>query len=481
MSKLELEVLMRNWIGRRIPCGTPALIGLALVASVMLVPASAVAGDDRPGKRAGFFEELMMDMELRSLLEEHGVEAADESEFVEPSEELIELGNLLFYDKELSGNRDISCATCHHALMATADGLSLPSGVGGVGLATAREMGPGRHRVPRNAPEVFNRGHEDFVSMFWDSRVEEDESQPSGFASPAGDDLPEGFRTALEVQAMFPVTSGDEMRGNPGENEIADAADNTEIWARLMERLLAIEDYRDLFAAAYPDVPESELGFQHAAIAIAAFEANNWRSDNSPFDRFMRGDRRAMSAAEKKGAILFYGKAGCVDCHSGTWQTDLEHHAIAMPQLGPGKGHGDDGDEDFGRQAISGEDEDLFKFRTPPLRNVALTSPYGHAGTYRTLEDVVLHHTNPTRSLKRWDRDQVLLPVTDDEENPFSVMDDRDKVRAIADANELGKKRLSEQDLADLLEFLGALTDPAMLDLRAEVPLRVPSGLTVAD
>jgi cytochrome c peroxidase len=317
--------------------------------------------------------------------------------------------------------------------------------------------------------------------MFWDSRVAANEDQPSGFESPAGEDLPAGFSLALEAQAMFPVTSGDEMRGDPGENEIADAGSNPEVWSLLMDRLLAIEEYRDLFADAFPEVAEGELGFEHAAIAIAAFEAANWRADNSPFDRFMRGDRRAMSVAEKKGAILFYSKAGCVDCHAGTWQTDLEHHAIAMPQLGPGKGNGVDGDEDFGRAAISGAQADLHKFRTPPLRNVALTAPYGHAGAFRDLEEMVRHHLMPVWSLENWDRDQVLLPVSEEEEDPFSVMDDPAKVRAIADANELSRTRLTEAEVDDLLEFLGALTDPSMLDIRAEVPLRVPSGLSLAD
>ncbi|MBW2420600.1 MAG: hypothetical protein JRH19_18805 [Deltaproteobacteria bacterium] len=188
-----------------------------------------------------------------------------------------------------------------------------------------------------------------------------------------------------------------------------------------------------------------------------------------------------MSASAKRGALLFYGRAGCGDCHSGVFQTDLEHYAIAMPQLGPGKGQGADGDEDLGRGPISGDSADDFKFRTPPLRNVALTGPYGHSGAYRTLEGVVRHHLNPVRSLRDWDRSQVLLSVSDDPEDLFSVMDDPAKVQAIAKANELGRVRLTKWQFDDLMAFLHALTDPAMLDLRSEVPLRVPSGLPLAD
>lgn len=451
---------------------------LMLVALVAVLPSVAPAkkhgkaGKSHPGASAALDKKL--DRELRMK----GVEDAD---YLSGSAAQIELGNLLFYDKVLSGNEDISCATCHHALMATGDGLSLSTGVGGHGLATARAMGAGRERVPRNAPEVFNRGHKFFTSMFWDSRVAENPDDPTGFTNPAESDLPPGFRHALEVQAMFPLTSDAEMRGNPGENEIANAGSNPEIWERVEDRVMAIPEYRSLMAAAYPDVAEEDIGCEHVARAIAAFEADAWRSDDSPFDRYLRGDRDAMSESAKRGALLFYGKAGCSDCHSGVFQTDLEHYAIAMPQLGPGKGQGADGDEDLGRGPISGDPADDFKFRTPPLRNVALSGPYGHDGAYRTLEDVVRHHLDPVEALMAWDRSQVLLSVSDDPEDVFSVMDDPAKVAAIAAANELKKKKLSEKELDALMAFMHALTDPAMLDLRGEVPLRVTSGLPLAD
>ncbi len=145
-----------------------------------------------------------------------------------PLEAKVALGNFLFFDKELSGNRNISCATCHHALTDTGDGLSLPVGEGGRGLGVTRDTGTGgdeiHERVPRNAPPIFNLGAREFQRIFHDGRVEVDPSQPSGFRNPAGNDLPLGLDSALAVQAMFPVQSATEMAGQAGENPIADAA-----------------------------------------------------------------------------------------------------------------------------------------------------------------------------------------------------------------------------------------------------------------
>ena len=104
-----------------------------------------------------------------------------------------------------------------------------------------------------------------------------------------------------------------------------------------------------------------------------------------------------------------------------------------------------------------------------------------HAGAHRTLEDVVRHHLDPVASLEAWDPAEAMLPVTGDEETPFSVMEDAAKRDAIADANELRPRSLSDDEVDALVAFLEALTDPRMLDLREEVPPRVPSGLPLAD
>ena len=402
----------------------------------------------------------------------------------------VELGKLLFHDKILSGNRNISCATCHHALTDTGDGLSLPVGEGGRGLGVTRTTGSKgnaiHERVPRNAPHVFNLGAKQFKKMFDDGRVQVDSSEPSGFRSPAGRDLPRGLDNVLAAQAMFPVTSPTEMAGQDGENNVARAAvagDVVEVWRLLGARLRRIGGYVDLFVAVYDDVETAaDITYVHAANAIATFEAFAWRADGSPFDRYLRGEKGAMSAKAKQGMKLFYGKAGCSDCHSGKFQTDQRFHAIAMPQIGPGKGNGAGGREDFGRENVTLRESDRYKFRTPTLRNVALTGPWGHAGAYDTLRAMVDHNIDPVNSLHQYDPSQAVMPSRPDlDELDFQVLNDSAAMTAIGDACELESVALSENQIGLLMDFLHALTDPSSVDLRVDVPSSVPSGLTLAE
>ena len=124
----------------------------------------------------------------------------------------------------------------------------------------------------------------------------------------------------------------------------------------------------------------------------------------------------------------------------------------------------------------------VSSFVPRPCANVALTFPYGHAGAYSTLEAVVRHHLDPVESLENFDQDQVVLPSRPDlDAQDFVVMNESARVAAIAAANELAPVRLKETQIADLIEFLHALTDPAAIDLRKDIPVSVPSGLTLAD
>ena len=331
-----------------------------------------------------------------------------------PNAAKVELGKQLFFDKILSGNLNISCATCHHPFAGTGDGLSLSVGEGGRGLGVTRDNGVGadavHERVPRNAPALFNVGAREFTHLFHDGRVQPNASMPDGIESPAGTELPEGLENPLAVQAMFPVTSATEMAGQAGENPIADAAVAGNlagaggVWEQLAERLRGIDGYVEQFVAVFEDVrAASDIRFTHAANAIAAFEAANWRADNSPFDRYLRGERRAMSESAKAGMRIFYSprKGNCASCHSGKFQTDHSFRAIAVPQVGPGKGDGTHGYEDFGRERVTGNVADRYRFRVPSLRNVVQTAPYGHSGAFNTLDAMLRHHFDAVASYLR--------------------------------------------------------------------------------
>ncbi len=420
-------------------------------------------------------EPIDPDTELRALLSEAAVAPLELST---PDPKLVALGEVLFFDKILSGNKDTACASCHHPLAASGDDLSLPFGTGSVGIGSDRELGAGRDIVPRNAPEIFNRGAKGWTTMFWDNRIM---TEPE-LLSPAGSALPATLNnaSALEIQAMFPVTSDAEMRGTAGDldvfgevNEIAniDAADVTGIWAALMVRVLAIPEYQTLFADAFPQVASPD--FSHAALAIAAYEEFAFAFADSPFDQYIAGDNSALSDRQKRGATLFYGKAGCATCHLGPLMTDQKPHNVASPQLGPGK---EASGQDFGAMAVTGNEEDRYAFRTPPLRNVEITGPWTHAGAYTSLEAMVRHELNPEAGLRNYDSSQLVAFFQD---TLFLDQAFIDACIAGIDSLSIGIEPLSEEEIGDLVEFLISLTDPAAKDLSALTPTTVPSGLPV--
>ena len=402
----------------------------------------------------------------------------------------FELGRLLFFDKVLSGNKDISCATCHHPFTHSSDGLSLPLGAGALGLSVTRNAPPvagALHRVPRNSPALFNLGEPQFVRLFHDGRIEVAKDQPSGFISPAGERLPLGLDNILAAQAMFPVQSNTEMAGDVGTNAVANAAaagrltGQNGVWALLTARIAAIPDYVAHFVATFDDIDSKhDIRFVHVANSIAAFEATAFSSLNSPFDRFMRGDKNAMSANAQRGLELFYGPAGCAGCHRSYFQTDHEFHSIGIPPIGPGKGDGPSGLDDFGRERVTLDRADRYRFRTPSLRNVALTGPWGHSGAYNNLTAMLRHHLNPAESIANYDPSQAVLPnlmVNDD----FLAVNDPAIQSALTESVDITPRVVTKTDIAYLNAFLHSLTDESMLDLRHLVPKTVPSGLPIQD
>ena len=397
----------------------------------------------------------------------------------------IMLGQLLFYDPIISGSQEVSCATCHHPRFGTSDGVSLSLGDGAVGLGPERIADPDNmpeQRLPRNAPALFNLGEPEFQVMFHDGRLEADETRPNGIRTPLGDAMAEGFDSVLAAQAMFPVLSSDEMAGHYSENAIAQAVRMGHLslsggaWEQIAERVASIPAYKGDFAFVLgPDAP---ITFADIGNVIADFIRFEWRANDSPYDRYLAGED-ALTPAQQRGMALFYGEAGCGTCHTGPFQTDHAFHAIAMPQIGPGKtARFESHARDEGRLRVTGASEDAYAFRTPSLRNVAHTAPYGHAGAYATLEAVVRHHLDPVGSLYAYDRSQAILPVLASADD-WRVMDEPRELAVIAEANVLEPNDLSDSEVADILAFLDALTDQTALDGRLGIPDSVPSGLPV--
>lgn len=241
----------------------------------------------------------------------------------------IRLGRMLFFDKRLSRQHDMSCATCHDPALGFADGRPLAKGFAGKTL--------GRH-TPTVLNAVFNG------AQFWDGRA-----------------------ATLEEQATGPIMAAGEMN-MPTAEEVA-------------TRVAAVPEYRDLFAKVYGREPSLKL----VGVAIAAFEATLTTPD-SPFDRYARGDKRALTLQEKRGLALLVGKASCTQCHRGMNFSDDRYYSLgAMPgsETRP---------QDPGRYQVTKNTEDLGAFKTPTLRNVSHTGPYMHDGSLATLEEVVAYY-----------------------------------------------------------------------------------------
>ena len=418
------------------------------------------------------------DAELRELISRWGVipilpNAAP------TNTRLVELGRSLFFDKVLSGNRDVSCATCHSARASFGDGLALAVGTGGVDNGGHREPGAGRAHVPRNAPTLVNVGLGAFY-MFWDGRLTEFGPR----VGPAFEGIPSGLDNLLVSQAMLPVVNRVEMRGEVGDrdrfgepNELAAYADDQpdEVRRAVMRRLLAIQEYVALFNGAFPGIPATALTYEHAARAIAAFETHALRRTNTPFDRYLARDDAALSPAAKRGARLFFGDAQCASCHAGPLLGGTTFANVGAPQVGPGVGAA--APLDLGRgEHFANFNAYRFAFRAPPLRNVELTAPYMHSGAYQTLEAVVRHYSDVTKAVRTYDVSQLPPSLR------AAYHGDQVTINSLLESLDFRVRRqlnFTDQQEADLVAFLRSLTDPAARDLSSVIPQAVPSGLPV--
>ncbi len=386
--------------------------------------------------------------------------------------ELVRLGRALAFDKILSGNRDISCMTCHLPKFATGDTRSLSIGQGATALGPERVHPQGLF-IPRNAPSLFNLHA--LEPLFWDGRVSQDDA--GQFHTPAGGKVTPGMTRVFEFGALsalplFPVLSRSEMRADRG-NELAAIPDDHQqrVWRALMRRLGRIYQYRRLFEAAYPGQRFEKMTFAHASNAIAGFFTDKLAFNDSPWDRFLAGNDRALNPTQLAGAKNFMS-ARCSICHNGPAFTDNQFHNVALAQFGPGQGDGAGGRDDFGRMRVTGLPADQYKFRTTPLRNVELTGPYGHDGAFIGLRDFVDHYSESHLKLRDFDSNQ-LEPVL-----RGTVLPTFDAILATRDPL-LEGVIFTPQQVDEVTEFMKALTDPAARHLGRITPRRVPSGLPV--
>lgn len=332
-----------------------------------------------------------LDSRLQGYIEKFNLKSMTPPEAL--NKKMFLLGREFFFEKNLSGNNNISCADCHHPRTMTTDKLPLSLGEGASGIEISsggRQQNNGKI-IARNSPALFNLHNVSI--MFWDGRIQIDQ-ETGEFTTPA--ELPEGYaavlKNALAAQALFPFADHKEMRGEKGTNEIANAKDEQEVWSLLFNRIIKNYHYRLTLTELFPG---EELSLAHVARAIAHFEEQAFFAADTNYDRYLKGDLNAMSEIQKIGMDIFFGKGKCGECHRGEHLSDFSYQNIGIPQIGPGKMDGDD----LGRFHQDPKNENLYAFKVPGLRNVSVTAPYMHDGAFKTLAQVIEHYDDIESSL----------------------------------------------------------------------------------
>ena len=458
-----------------------------------------------------------VDLDLSAVLREAGftgrVEATLQARLQRPvNPGRADLGRLLFFDQILNLHDDNTCAGCHAPAFGFGDSQSIAIGIQNNAVVGIGRKGP---RNQRRTPSVLNTAF--YPSLMWNGRFAAGSGDPFdnslGFAFP----LPEGttrfppgdplLTHLLMAQAHIPPTELVEAAGFTGTLgtlgprfdqfddglgrpvPLADPSGfrNEPIRQRVLDALNETPEYRQRFGVQFPEVAAgAPIDFTMVGRAIAEFEFSLVRAD-APIDRFARGDHSAMSAAQKRGALVFFGKGRCVACHAvaGTANemfSDFRMHVVAVPQIAPlfGAGLGNvifDGageDEDFGLEQVSGSPADRYKFRTAPLRNAALQPAFFHNGAYTRLGDAIRHHLDAYTSARAYDarRFGVARDLQDRLGPVESMLARLDPLLAEPIA-------LSAGEFEDLVRFVSE----GLLDERARpqqlcrlVPAAVPSG-----
>ena len=421
-----------------------------------------------------------LDQELAAALKEAGFTGTIEGQFRQRlgrpiNRKLADLGRHLFFDTLLALGNDNSCAGCHSPANGFGDSQSIAIGIGNNGLVGPNRSGP---RNQRRSPMLLNNVL--YPTLMWNSRFAALSGDPfdnSGgfqFPAPEGRSL-SGLPHLLTAQAFIPPTERPEMAGFgpevPGTNDGVRAA--------VLDRVNRNLAYRQRFLEVFPQLRHFNrpITYPMLAQAIAEFEFTLVFA-SAPIDRFARGQWGAMTEEQKRGALLFFGKAGCVSCHAVSGQSnemfsDFKQHAIGVPQVAPAVTNvafdGPGADEDFGLEQVTGDPEDRYKFRTSPLRNVALQPTFFHNGAFTSLADAVRHHLNVQGSARSYTPHH--LPA--DLRGPIGPLE---PVLARVDPLLANPISLTEEEVRQLVEFVGG----GLLDERAKpehLRTLIPKGL----
>jgi cytochrome c peroxidase len=485
---------------------------LVVVAAAILgagALAATVAGGDAAADRAPV--PLSVDSRLARALARSGftgrIGTTLEARLGRPVDpELAELGRQLFFDRILGLHGDNACAGCHSPSNGFGDTQSMAIGIQSNEIVGPHRTGP---RNQRRTPMVINNAF--YPKLMWNGRFSSSSGDPfdnsKGFVFPA----PEGterfgpsdprIRQLLVAQAHIPPTEQievagftgaggpfDDGRGHPVPEPDETGFRNEPIRQAVLALLNAAPGYRSAFGQRFDEVASGgPIDFAMLGQAIAEFEFTLTFAD-APIDRFARGERGAMTDSQKRGALLFFGRAGCVRCHavggaSNEMFSDFESHVAGVPQIapvfGPGTGNfafvGEAQNEDFGLEDITADPADRYKFRTSPLRNLALQPAFFHTGAYTRLEDALRHHLDPLGTARSYD--------------PFAAGLDLDLAERICPIDGVLERldplllfpvELSNAEFDDLLAFVrDGLLDPraAPENLEPLIPHSLPSGL----
>ena len=453
-----------------------AVAGCALLALAPKTAAGSRArGDARPG----------LDQELEDVLATQGFTGKIESTLEQRlghriDNQLADLGRLLFFDTVTGLNNDNNCSGCHSPTNGFGDTQSIAIGIDNNGIVGTGRAGP---RNQRRTPMVANTAF--FPNLMWNSRFASLSTDPfdnsAGFSFPP----PEGltlshFPHLLDAQAFIPPTERVEVAGFhfPG--------DNFDIRNEVLRRINSIAEYRKRFGKIFPSVRAGgPITFDMLGFAIAEFEFTLVFAD-APIDQFARGQLNALSDDEKRGALLFFGKARCVDCHkvsgpSNEMFSDFNQHVIGVPQIAPITGNvtfdGPGQNEDFGLEQVTGDPSDRYRFRTSPIRNVALQPAFFHNGAFTRLEDAVRHHLDVFTSARNYN--PAAAGVAPDLTAP---MGPAEPVLGRVDPILNTPINLTDQEFNQLVAFVrnGLLDQRARpQNLRKLIPRSVPSGFPV--